>query len=101
MTDARPEPRKPDPRITEEDVEAAGEAGYRIRGEPADMRVALEAALRPAGLVARAIATELERIAHAAFELHATVGPAQTSISAVAEESEAVVQNMMGFKGRR
>jgi len=54
-----------DGRITEEDVEAPSDAGYRIGGttEDPDMRAALVTALRPGGLVARAIAAELDRIA--------------------------------------
>ena len=41
----------------------------------------------PDGPTARAADETRQRIAEAAFELHATVGPAQTSISAVAERA--------------
>lgn len=60
--------RKPDPRVTDEDVDFAIGA-YSIvtmNGGPRRdrMRAALETALEPTGLVGRAIAVELERIAH-------------------------------------
>lgn len=70
MTD-QPEPRKPDLRVTDEDVDSAIGA-YSIVGlrwgagrvSHDCMRAALETALEPTGLVGRAIAAELERIAH-------------------------------------
>jgi hypothetical protein len=60
------------PQITDEDVRAAIEAlgDYNIASDPAQVRVmatqlrfAVESTLRPGGLVARAIADELERLA--------------------------------------
>lgn len=71
MTEDRPESgqEKPDARVTDEDVERASDAGYwigRPEEEP-DMRAALASAYRPGGLVARAVAAELDRIANEAF----------------------------------
>lgn len=67
MTAGQPGPRKPDPRVTSEDVYSAVGA-YTIvamnGGIGHDcMRAALETTLEPTGLVGRAIAAELERIA--------------------------------------
>lgn len=52
--------------VTDEDVERASDAGYwigRPEEEP-DMRAALATAYRPGGIVGRAVADELERIAN-------------------------------------
>jgi hypothetical protein len=60
---------EPEPRVTAEDVRAAVDAGHN--GQIATSRdyyaAVLHSTLRPGGLVARAIADELERLANEAF----------------------------------
>jgi hypothetical protein len=63
------ERQRPGPQITDEDVQAAvrhsQSATFALCPNPRELvaRAALESALRPGGLVARAIADELERLA--------------------------------------
>jgi hypothetical protein len=73
-----PVPQADGGRVTDDDVDAATEAGYRVGGtvEDPDMRAALATAFRPGGVVARAVADELDRLALATEHNHGQQIPA-------------------------
>jgi hypothetical protein len=87
-------PARTDPRITDDDVQAASEAGYRIGGtvEDPDMRAALGTVFRPGGVVGRAVAGELDQLAtgldRSASQIHGDYHEAQAARDAYENAAE-------------